>query len=144
MVSAERCFYFSYHQLSVYISLYTQSSFWLYIQDKSYVWFFQKLEYLMKNLSQSPIFRDYMVMFCSVIFSILLFSLNFYSIYLFSGIFQSMVNKFSIYSFVLQYESFWVMGFINGLDRNLSILRLVVSDFAKYCANIEFNWLLNR
>ena len=72
-----------------------------------------------------------MVRFCSAILSILLFNSNIYSNHLLFGILHSIFNSFSIHLSVLQYKSFLVIGFINRLVRNLSTLRLVVSDFAK-------------
>ena len=85
----------------------------------------------MKNLRQSIIFRDCMIRLCLIILLIPLSSLNLYSVYLLSNIPHDMANCFSIHSFALQYESFLVIGFINGLDKNLSTLHLVVSDSAK-------------
>lgn len=40
IASTENYFYFSHHQLLIYISLYTQLSYRLYVQDGEYVWFF--------------------------------------------------------------------------------------------------------
>ncbi len=85
----------------------------------------------MKNLRQSITFRDYMFRLCGAILSIPFSSSNLCSVHLSSGILHDMAESFSIHLFALQYESFLVMDFIHGLDRNLSTLRLVVSDSTK-------------
>ena len=76
-----------------------------------------------------------MVRFGPTIFSTPLSHSNLCSVYLSSGIPHSILDSFSIHSSVLQFESFLVMGFINELVRNLSILRLVVFDSIKQWAN---------
>ncbi len=85
----------------------------------------------MKNLRQSITCPDLMVRLCPVIFSIPFSSSNLCSVPLLSAIPHGMTDSFSIHSSMFQYESFLVIGFINGLDRSLSTLRLIVFDFAK-------------
>ncbi len=75
-------------------------------------------------------FWNYMIKFCFTILSIPLSSLNLYSVYLLSNILYNMVDSFFIYSSILRYKSFLVIDFINGLDKNLSKLYLVVSHSA--------------
>ena len=85
----------------------------------------------MKNLRQFIIFQDCIVKRYPTTLSISLLSSNLYSVYLSSGILHNIVNSFSIPLSTLEYERFLVIGFINKLVRNLLILRLVVSEFAK-------------
>ena len=85
----------------------------------------------MKNLRQSITFRDYMVKLCLSTLSTLLSSSNLYSVYLSFGISYGIADNFSIHSFALYNNNFLMMGFINGLEKNLSTLYFVVSDSAK-------------
>ena len=85
----------------------------------------------MKNLRQSITFWDYKVTLYLAIFLIPFSGSNLCLVHLLSDIFYGMVDNFSIYSFMLQYRSFLVMSFVIALDRNLSILRLVISDSTK-------------
>ena len=85
----------------------------------------------MKNLRQSLTFWDYMIRLCLAILLTPLSCSNLCLIHLLSGIPHGIADNFSIHLSTLQYESFLVIDFINKLDRNLSTLRLVVSDFAK-------------
>ena len=85
----------------------------------------------MKNFKQFITIWNCIIRLYPIILSSLFSSSNLYSIHLLSGILYNMADSVSIYLFALQYESFLVIGFINRLDKNLSILRLVVSDLAK-------------
>ena len=85
----------------------------------------------MKNLRQSIIFWDYLVKLCPATLFISISSSNLCSVHLLSDISHSIADNFSIHSSTLQYDSFLVMGFINELKRNLSILHFVVSNSAK-------------
>ena len=85
----------------------------------------------MKNFKQFITFWDYIIRLCLSILSILFLSLNLCLVYLSSDIPYSIVDNFFIYLFVLKYERFLVIGFINELVKNLSTLRLIVSKSAK-------------
>ena len=85
----------------------------------------------MKNLKQSITFWDCMIRLCPVTLSIPIWNSNLCSVHLSSDIPHNIVDNFSIYSSELQYEKFLVMSFINRLERNLPILRFVVSNSAK-------------
>lgn len=75
---------------------------------------------------------DYIVKLCLAILSISILSSNLFSVYLLSNILYSIADNFSIYLFALQYERFLIMNFIKKLIRNLSILYLIVFEFAKW------------
>lgn len=73
----------------------------------------------MKNFRQSIKFWDNIFRLCLITLSTPFLSLNLYSIHLSSGISYSIIENFSIYAFKLRYERFLVIGFINGLGKNL-------------------------
>ena len=65
------------------------------------------------------------------ILSILFLSLNLCLIHLSFSIPYDIADNFSIHLFILYYKKFLVISFINKLIKNISILRLIVSKFAK-------------
>ena len=85
----------------------------------------------MKNLKKLVTFWASMVRFGPPILLTPIFNLKLYLVHLLSRIFYNRVDSFSIQSFLLQYESFFIIGFINELDSSLLILFLVVFVFTK-------------
>lgn len=73
----------------------------------------------MKNIKQSIIFQDCIIKFCSTRNSILILGSNFCLVYLLFGTPYGLGNNFFIYLSTLQDVRFLVIGFINGLMRNL-------------------------
>ena len=84
----------------------------------------------MKNLRPSITFCDCIVKLCLATLSTLLSSWNLDFVYLSSDILYSIIDTFSIYLSMLQYDKFLIMSFINGLEINLLILGFIVSNLA--------------
>lgn len=121
-----------HYQSLIYISLNTQSSFWLYTSDGQLICLvFLKTYMSHKNPRQSITFQDYMIKLFPTTLTIPLSSSKLCLVHLSSSIFHGMIDSFFIHSSLLQYERFLVIDFISGLVKNLSILYLIIFESAK-------------
>lgn len=76
-----------------------------------------------------------MIILAKSFFLFFLFNSTLYLVYLLFDTLYKIMKSFSFYLFVLQYESFLVTGFTNELVRNLSTVRLIVSNSANQWAH---------